>query len=161
MGVIDKIFNCMGFEINVEDDDTNEVPQVKNRYDARLERQYNKASVPVQTTTQRKNKIFDLPNQAQSKLQVAIYKPQYFDDIRITADELKNGKPVIINFTEISDNSYQRMLDCLSGVLYAIDGDLVKISDYIYMASPKGVQAVGNITMESLLGGNFGSVLGR
>ena len=53
------------------------------------------------------------------------------------------------------------MLDCLSGVLYAIDGDLVKISDYIYLASPKGIQAVGNITAESLLGGNFGSVLGR
>ncbi len=160
MSVIDKIFNCMGFEINVEDEETNEVPQVKNRYDTRIERQYSKASVPMQTT-QRKNKIFDLPTQAQSKLQVAIYKPQYFDDIRITADELKGGKPVIINFTEISDNSYQRMLDCLSGVLYAIDGDLVKISDYIYLASPKGIQAVGNITAESLLGGNFGSVLGR
>lgn len=168
--IMDKFFNYIGLE--VADDDENETvldngtEERKVKSITETKRDKNKKSVfatNVNSTPQRKSKIFDLPSisGSSSKMQVAIFKPKYFEDIRMIADELKADKPVIINFMEISDNSHGRMLDCLSGVLYAIEGELVKVSDFIYLASPSDVEAVGNISVEAILGDQYNPLLDR
>lgn len=157
MSIVDKFFNYMGFEVNDDEiDEKDNQPKDENIREFKAEKKQRHTQY---SGNQRKTKIFDIAPQSQSAgMQVAIYKPKHFDDIKLVADELKNGKPVIVNFSEISDNSYSRMLDCLSGVLYAIEGDLIKIANYIYLASPKGVHAVGNVTAESLFGSSFENI---
>ena len=164
---LEKFFSYIGLEVADEEENDaleteNEEVKVKSISEGKKEKS-KKTPFANTTSVPKKNKIFDLaPSQGVNpKMQVAVFKPKYFEDIRMIADELKFDKPVIVNFMELTDSSHGRMLDCLSGVLYAIEGELVKISDFIYLASPKDVEAVGNITAEAILGEQFNPLLDR
>ena len=66
------------------------------------------------------------------------------DEIEIT-ETLLNGRTVVINMEGLSVDIAQRIIDFTSGATFAMHGNLQKISNYIFLATPNGVDISGDI----------------
>lgn len=67
---------------------------------------------------------------------VTEYHPRSFDDVADIIDCLTAGKPALVYLTEVRDNTSQRVLDILSGAIYALNGSVAEMSDEIYVFTP-------------------------
>jgi len=76
---------------------------------------------------------------------ITITKPKTFGEIQKLIDRLKNGQGVIIDFSETEGNLAQRMLDFLSGAVYALDGSMDRVDNKMYVMTPKGVEIVSTL----------------
>lgn len=68
-----------------------------------------------------------------------IYSPKTYGDVKKLIDYLKNREPIIVDLAEIKHEKGQRILDFLSGAIYALNGSMHKISGTIYLLTPDGV----------------------
>ena len=85
-------------------------------------------------------------------MEVCVIKPSSMEDEIEITDTLLNGRTVVINV-----DLAQRIIDFTSGSTYAMHGNLQKISNYIFLATPNGVDISGDIQnlMESFDGTSF------
>ncbi len=74
---------------------------------------------------------------------VVLYSPKSMQDIQTLIDFLKRREPVVVELAGVADSSAQRILDFLSGAIYALSGNLHRISGSIFLLTPAGV----NITV--------------
>ena len=76
--------------------------------------------------------------------EVCIFKPSSIEDSREITETLLDGKAVVINFEGLHVEISQRIIDFISGSCYALDGNLQKISNYIFIATPANVDISGD-----------------
>lgn len=77
---------------------------------------------------------------------VRIIKPTSVDDEVQIVDTLLDGRTVIINMEGFDLSIAQRIIDFTIGATYAMSGDLQRISNYIFLATPPGVDISGDIS---------------
>ena len=83
-------------------------------------------------------------NNRYAQQEVCIFKPSSIEDSREITETLLQGKAVIINFEGLHVEISQRIIDFISGSCYALDGNLQKISNYIFIATPNSVDISGD-----------------
>ncbi len=76
--------------------------------------------------------------------EVCIFKPSSIEDSREITETLLEGKAVVINFEGLHVEISQRIIDFISGSCYALDGNLQKISNFIFIATPASVDISGD-----------------
>lgn len=76
--------------------------------------------------------------------EVCIFKPTSIEDSREITETLLQGKAVVINFEGLHVEISQRIIDFISGSCYALDGNLQKISNFIFIATPASVEISGD-----------------
>ena len=84
------------------------------------------------------------PRDIPSDMKMVVFHPVVYDDAQSIADNLKSGKPIIVNMEELDGATAQRVLDFLLGAVYALDGSLSKISRGIFLVAPKNCNVVDN-----------------
>ncbi len=77
-------------------------------------------------------------------MKMIVYHPVSYEDTQSIIDNLKNRKPVIVNMEELELETAQRILDFLSGAVYALNGTMCKISRGIFVVAPNNYDVVGN-----------------
>jgi cell division inhibitor SepF len=77
-------------------------------------------------------------------MKMIVYHPVSYEDTQAIIDNLKNRKPVIVNMEELEVDCAQRILDFLSGAVYALNGTMCKISRGIFVVAPNNYDVVGN-----------------
>ena len=77
-----------------------------------------------------------------------LVEPRAYSESQQIADHLTSRNSVVVNFKRVTTDQSKRIIDFLSGTLYAIGGDLQKIGDGIYLCTPKNVDVQGQITEE-------------
>ena len=82
------------------------------------------------------------------KQEVVLFRPSSFNETSKAADNLKNNKAVVLNLEEVDKAMARRVVDILSGTVYALDGDVKKIAKSAYLFYPKNMDVSG--TLESL-----------
>ena len=82
------------------------------------------------------------PNVAAMKM--IVYRPVSYEDAQHIIDNLKSRKPVIVNMEELDVAAAQRILDFISGAIYAINGTIAKISRGIFVVAPNNYDVIGN-----------------
>ncbi|WP_209125805.1 cell division protein SepF [Alkalihalobacillus sp. BA299] len=82
----------------------------------------------------------------QKAAKVILIEPRTYDEVQDIADHLKNRKAVIINLQRISNEQGKRIVDFLSGTVYAIGGDIQKLGMNIFLCTPDNVDVSGSIT---------------
>ena len=79
-------------------------------------------------------------------MEVRVIKPTSFEsDVTKIAEELLSGKTVILNMEGLDLSESQRIIDFMCGATYSIDGNLEKISSFIFIISPKNVNLDGDL----------------
>ena len=89
----------------------------------------------------RNNKVVPLRS---GEMEVCVIKPSYYENTRDIIDTLLEGKSVVLNLEGIKLELAQRIVDSVSGGCYAIQGNLQKISGYIYLVTPSSVDITGD-----------------
>lgn len=75
-----------------------------------------------------------------------LVEPRAYSESQQIADHLKNRNSVVVNFKRVTSDQAKRIIDFLSGTLYAIGGDLQKLGGGIYLCTPKNINVQGKIT---------------
>lgn len=72
---------------------------------------------------------------------VVVYEPRTPEDVQMLIDYLRRREPAIINLDGVNDTfTAQRILDYLSGAIYALNGSVHRIAGNIFLLSPEGVE---------------------
>ena len=77
-------------------------------------------------------------------MEVSLIKPTSIEDAREICDYLLAGKAVVLNMEGIHTEVAQRIIDFTSGATYSMNGNLQKISNYIFIATPESVELSGD-----------------
>ena len=152
MGFMDKVLDFL--RLNDEDDDEYEFANEEYFEDD------DDYEAPKKKTPRRENKVEvkETPiskitpiTKAQKKqvtntgMEVCVIKPTTIEDEIEIADTLLSGRTVLINMEGLNIELAQRIIDFTSGATYAMHGSLQKVSNYIFLATPNGVDISGDI----------------
>lgn len=99
------------------------------------------------------------PSEPASGAQLKIHsvEPKSFAEAQSIADKFKAGMPVIINLTATDTELSKRLLDFASGLTYALDGGIQKVSDKVFMLTPRNVDvSAANAPIRSRAASLFG-----
>ena len=75
-----------------------------------------------------------------NKNKVVVTQPMGFDDARQIAENVTNGKTVVVNFERTDGETTKRTVDFMSGITYAVGGTVQRISSTIFMFAPAQVE---------------------
>ena len=89
-------------------------------------------------------------------MEVTMIKPTSMEDSRDISDYLLAGKAVVLNMEGIHTEVAPRIIDFTSGATYSMNGNLQKISNYIFIATPDSVELSGDFQDILAAGGAMG-----
>lgn len=75
-----------------------------------------------------------------------LLEPRAYSESQQIADHLKKKNTVVVNMKRVTPDQAKRIVDFLSGTVYALGGDLQKIGGGIFLCTPKNVNVEGAIT---------------
>lgn len=78
-----------------------------------------------------------------------LFEPRAYSESQQIADYLKKRNAVVVNLKRVTPDQAKRIVDFLSGTLYAINGGLQKLGVGIFLCTPNNVDVEGSITDES------------
>lgn len=117
------------YEDNIEEENINEGTEPGNQ-----------PKQPVQ-----KQNVVSLQS-VQKSSKVILMEPRVYAEAQDIADHLKNRRAVVVNLQRIEQDQAKRIVDFLSGTVYAIQGDIQKIGPNIILCTPDNVEVSGNIS---------------
>ncbi len=75
-----------------------------------------------------------------TKSRVFVVEPKKFEEIQVIADNFKESIPVIINLQKIDQDIAKRIIDFCSGLTYALEGNIRKVADKVFLITPYNVE---------------------
>lgn len=97
-----------------------------------------------QSQSQKQNVVSLQSVQKSSK--VVLMEPRVYAEAQDIADHLKSRRAVIVNLQRIDHDQAKRIVDFLSGTVYAIGGDIQRVGHNIFLCTPDNVEVAGNIS---------------
>jgi len=95
---------------------------------------------------EKRNKIVNI--NATTQLEVVLVKPDRFDDASGIADHLNNKRTVVLNLESTNKDVSRRLIDFLSGVAYANNGQIKRVANSTFIITPYNVGIVGDLLDE-------------
>ncbi|MBQ3048669.1 MAG: cell division protein SepF [Oscillospiraceae bacterium] len=105
-----------------------------------------KKPAPQVTKQSNGNKVVNIHTTTQ--LQVVLVKPERFEDVRPIADHLNSKNTVVLNLESTNKDVSRRLVDFLSGVAYANQGQIKKVANSTYIITPFNVNIMGDLLDE-------------
>ena len=86
--------------------------------------------------------------EANSGSKMILVEPRAYSESQTIADHLKKRNSVVVNLKRVTSDQAKRIVDFLSGTIYAIGGDIQKIGGGIFLLTPNNVNIQGSISDE-------------
>ena len=102
---------------------------------------------------ERRNKVVNI--HATTQLKVVLVKPEHFEDASTIADHLNNKRTVVLNLESTNKEVSRRLVDFLSGVAYANNGQIKRVANSTYIITPYNVDVMGDLIDELENNGMF------
>ena len=138
MSFLSKLKEVAGIE-DVEDEEVEEVEEKENkplvpRQSAAPAVTPRASSAPAQNV-----KTPQGGSRYTSAMKMVVIEPQGFDESPKLVDNLKAKKPVIINLENLETDTARKIFDFLSGATYALNGNVQKVANNIFVFAPENV----------------------
>ncbi len=114
------------------------------------------AEHPVPEVRSNRN-LVGVPNTPTRKQEIVVLEPASFADAREIAETLKLKKCILLNMRKTDKELARRIVDFLSGISYAIEGQSQKVADNIYLFTPGHFDII--IPTQDQFGGNKDDVM--
>ncbi len=101
---------------------------------------------PAEGTASKKNKVVNI--HATTQLKVVLVKPERFEDASTIADHLNNKRTVVLNLESTNKEVSRRLVDFLSGVAYANNGQIKRVANSTFIITPYNVDIMGDLLDE-------------
>lgn len=129
MKIVDKVLNLIGYEIE-EELPAPAVPESPQEEPEPRSRRANLVGLPS----------------AAKPVRMAVSRPTKFEQVQVIADHLKNRHPVVVNVEAMELDMARRVIDFLSGTVYALNGTMQKVSPGIFLLLPNNVEVTGDLS---------------
>ena len=106
------------------------------------------ALFPKDDTESIEDESYDVDSKSVSKngSKMVLVEPRAYSESQTIADHLKGRNSVVVNLKRVTNDQAKRIVDFLSGTLYAIGGDMQKLGNGIYLCTPKNVTVDGRMS---------------
>ena len=136
MGIVDKFKDFIGYGDIDYDDDGGETDQEPEEN-----------AVPFSgVVNNNSNKVVNI--HATTQLQVVLVKPERFEDASGIADHLNAKRTIVLNLESANRDVTRRLIDFLSGVAYANNGQIKRVANSTYIITPYNVGIMGDLLDE-------------
>ncbi|MEZ3445367.1 MAG: cell division protein SepF [Lachnospiraceae bacterium] len=168
MGVMDKFLDALHLnneeEYYDEDDfyDEGEIIDNTVRKPMRVVREEEDYDAPVDKPRKQSQKVTPIRGVKRAPgngMEVCVIKPNSIEDAREITETLLANRAVVLNLEGLDVAIAQRIIDFSSGSTYAINGNLQKISNYIFIITPASVDISGDF--QEILSGTFDVPISR
>jgi len=132
MGMLSKLWQYFGLE---EEEELVELPEAREDH----------APIAPQEPRRGKGQVVGLAT-ARQPSRMILSEPRTLDDAQEIADHLKARRPVLVNLQRVRQDVAVRLVDFLSGTVYALNGGINKVGPGIFLCTPDHVEVVGTIT---------------
>ncbi|MEG0178141.1 MAG: cell division protein SepF [Oscillospiraceae bacterium] len=105
------------------------------------------------SNTPKRNKVVNI--NATTQLQVVLVKPERFEDASTVADHLNAKRTVVLNLESTNKEVSRRLVDFLTGVAYANNGQIKRVANSTFIITPYNVDIMGDILDELESNGVF------
>ena len=137
--LMNKVWGFFGMEANDEEENLDTVET--NYYDE----DYEEEKRPM---FGRKSKVVNMP-QAQ-QIEMVISQPTTFEQSEVICQYLKEKKSCIVNLEYVNKDVARRIVDFISGGVYALDGHIQKVSNSIFLVAPTNYEISNEVAREEM-----------
>lgn len=137
MGVMNRFMNFLGLQEEEEIIEREKV--VTDMHDQEVE-----APSFDQRKSSKSANVVSIHSQKSSKM--VLYEPRSYDEAQEIADHLRSRRSVIVNLQRVRKDQAFRIIDFLSGTVYALSGNISKVGGNIFVCTPEQVEIQGSIT---------------
>ena len=159
MSIGDAVKNLIG--IDEEDGSENvtedEVQAAKDKLKKEKERKMNEETISADKRPSAKPKERQIPKSPVGErrfsvtntgaFKLVLIEPKSFEECPKLVDSLKNRKPIIINLERLDTSVAKKIFDFLNGATYALNGNVQKIANSIFVFAPENVDIAGGQRM--------------
>lgn len=104
-------------------------------------------------SSSKRNRVVNI--NATTQLKVVLVKPERFEDASTVADHLNNKRTVVLNLESTNKEVSRRLVDFLSGVAYANNGQIKRVANSTFIITPYNVDIMGDLLDELESNGAF------
>lgn len=106
------------------------------------------ASRPSASASRRPNVLAMDGGQGQrdNASKIALYEPRIYSDAKAIVTQILDGEAVIVNFGSIDEGQAKRIVDFMMGASFAVDGDVQRIGETIFLVTPHNFEISGTIS---------------
>ena len=103
--------------------------------------------------TGKSNEYYDISTEEavseEGGAKMILLEPRAYSEAQQIADHLKKRNTVVVNLKRVTSEQAKRIMDFLSGTIYAIKGNIQKIGSGIFLCTPNNINVQGKITDET------------
>lgn len=147
--LINKVMNFMGIGDAAEEEE--------EFFEEKQEEFYTPVPKPKSTEpyshSTKKSKVVNI--HATTQLKVVVLQPTTYSDATEIAGHLKSKKPVVVNLEKLDKETARKIVDFLSGAVFALDGSMQKVSNGILLLVPYTMGIMGDFSDELKTQGLF------
>jgi len=107
------------------------------------------SNVPGLSQRNQQPNVVNLTKIETSTAKVTLYEPRSYHEVQEIADNLLNKRSVVINLHQVDRQQAKRIVDFLSGTVYAIKGDIQKLGLSTFLCTPENVEVTGEISVDT------------
>lgn len=101
---------------------------------------------PAPVITSKKSKVVNIA--ATTQLKVVVVQLERFEESQEIANHLRTKKPVVVNLEKLEKETARRVIDFVSGAVYALGGSIQKVAGGIFLIAPYNVDIMGDVRDE-------------
>ncbi|MDI3316397.1 MAG: cell division protein SepF [Bacillota bacterium] len=141
-----RILDFMGFEVGEEAAAEEETTLAAGARVPETRPEPRRVAVDGRTAAKRGGRqgaLVTLPLSESRLSRLGVFRPKVFDDVQSIADELKSGRACVVNLEASDPDASRRILNFLSGIVYAVEGEIFRIGPTVFLVTPASVEVVG------------------
>lgn len=141
--LMNKVWDLFGMDpIDVDVDDEENIYDYDNEDDVDVE--------DKKLFGRKSNKVVSMPQAQGQAIKMVISQPTTFEQSDEICSFLKEKKSVIVNLEYVNKDVARRIVDFISGGVYALDGYIQKVSNSIFLVAPSNYEITNEMTREEM-----------
>ncbi|WP_276805108.1 cell division protein SepF [Lactobacillus hominis] len=102
-------------------------------------------TTPEPEKNERRANVVSINSGSTPTSKIVLYEPRVYSDAKEVAQNLLSNKAIIINFARMDDAQSRRIVDFITGTVYALNGEIQRVGDKIFLATPPKFETDGKI----------------
>lgn len=145
--IMEKVWGMLGLPEREEEEEVEEINYAKN-IDIDDQEDIDDEEEDRKIWGRRSNKVVNMPQTQQVKM--VICQPTTFEQSESICNLLKEKKSIIVNLEYVNKDVARRIVDVVSGAVHALDGNLQKVSNSIFLVAPYNYDITNEMAREEI-----------
>ncbi|KNF08721.1 hypothetical protein CLPU_5c00280 [Gottschalkia purinilytica] len=126
-----KIIDKMKYIIGLDDFEEEEEQEAED---------FEELEIPLKKEVNKGSKVVSIHTHTNSNIKLVVYEPEKFEEVTKMVEDLKIRKLIVLNLEEIEAEIKKQIFNFINGAVYALEGNIKKVSKDIFVVAPSNVE---------------------